>query len=89
MNEQEMIDRGTAAKELLDHPILHACANALMDTYVGTLIGTAPNDNQSRESAYYQIKGLQDVFGMLNSWVSTKDNILASREEATTNSEEE
>lgn len=88
MNEQQMIDRGTAAKELLDNPTFQAVANALMDTYLGYLVSSAPNEKETRESAYYQIKGLQDVFGMLNTWVSAKDNILSSIEE-NNNSEEE
>lgn len=89
MNEQEMIDRGSAAQELLGNQTFQAVSKELMDIYVNTLIQTAPNDEKSRESAYFQIKSLQDVFAVLNQWVSAKDNILESHKEIQTNSEEE
>lgn len=89
MNEQEMIDRGSAAQGLLDNQTFQAVSKELMDIYVNTLIQTAPNDSKSRESAYYQTRALQDIFAVLNQWVSAKDNILESRKEIQNNSEEE
>lgn len=89
MNEQEMLDRGSAAQGILDSETFQAVTKELMDIYVNTLIQTAPNDSKSRESAYFQIKSLQDVFAVLNQWVSAKDNILESQKEIQTNSEEE
>lgn len=88
MTEQEMIDRGTAAKELGEHPLFLAVANTLMDTYLASIVNTAPTEGETREKAYYQIKGLQDIFAVLNQWVSIKDQILESHKEAEDNTEE-
>ena len=89
LNEQEMIDRGTAARELLDNPTFGAAYKTLMDIYLNTLVQTAPNDKESRESAYYQIRGIQDMVGIMNQWIIEKDNILESLKETESNSEEE
>lgn len=89
MNEQQMIDRGTAAKELLEHPLFQAVANTLMDTYLGDIVNSGPSEAKTRESSYYQIKAIQDVFAVLNQWYGLKEQILESRKEAEENSEEE
>lgn len=89
MNEQEMIDRGTAARELLDNQTFQAAYKTLIDIYLNALVQTAPNEAQSRESAYYQIRGLQDMVGIMNQWIIEKDNILESLKETESNSEEE
>jgi hypothetical protein len=88
MTEQDMIDRGTAAGELAKHPLFLAVANTLMDTYLGSIVNTAPTEGETREKAYYQIKGLQDIFAVLNQWVSVKDQILESRKENDESTEE-
>lgn len=82
MNEQQMIDRGSAAKDLLEHPVFMAVANTLMDTYLSSIVNTAPTENKVRDAAYYQIKGLQDIFAVLNQWVSVKDQILEKNKES-------
>lgn len=89
MNEQAMIERGTAARELLDNQTFQAVAKDLMDIYINTFIQTAPDDSKARESAYFQSRALQDLIAVLNQWVVIKDNILDSRSEGQTNSEEE
>lgn len=89
MNEQQMIDRGAAAKETLENPVFQAVAKDLMDIYINTFIQTAPEDTKARESAYFQSRALQDLIAVLNQWVVIKDNIISSREEGQTNSEEE
>lgn len=89
MTNQEMIDRGSAAQDLLGNPTFQAVYKTLMDMYLNVLVQTAPNDKVSRESAYYQIRGLQDIVGVTNQWVIEKDNILESLKEAEYNSEEE
>jgi hypothetical protein len=82
VTEQEMIDRGSAAGGLLSDPTLTAVAKTLMDTYLGNIVSTTPPEAEVREKAYYQIKGLQDIFAVLNQWVSIKDQILEARKEA-------
>jgi hypothetical protein len=81
MTEQEMIDRGTAAEELAKHPLFLAVADSLMDTYLGSIVNTTPTEGETREKAYYQIKGLQDIFAVLNQWASVKEEIFRSRKE--------
>jgi hypothetical protein len=82
MNDTQLIDRGTAAKELVEHPQFQAVANTLMDTYLGSIVNTSPAEEKVREAAYYQIKGLQDIFAVLNQWVSIKDQILEAAKQA-------
>lgn len=88
MNEQEMLDRGTAAGDLLNHPVFQAVSNTLMDTYLGDIVNSGPSESKTRESSYYQIKALQDVYAVLNQWAALKDQILQSRKEAEESEEE-
>lgn len=89
MNEEMMINRGTAAVELMDNPTFQAAAKELMDIYFNTYLNTAPIDKEAREAAYYQSRALQDIFAVLNQWVSAKDNILEACKASENNSEEE
>lgn len=81
--EQLMIERGTAAQELLNSQVFQAVSQALMDVYVGAFIQTAPEDEKTRSAAYFQSRALQDIHAMLNQWVAIKDNIMDSANEST------
>lgn len=89
MNEETMINRGTAAMELMNNQTFQAAAKELMDIYFNTYLQTAPIDKEAREAAYYQSRGLQDIFAVLNQWIMAKDNILEARKASENNSEEE
>lgn len=80
--EQFMIERGTAAQEVLNNPVFQAVSQALMDVYVNAFIQTAPEDEKTRSSAYFQSRALQDMHAMLSQWVAIKDNIMDSANES-------
>lgn len=89
MNEDLMINRGTAALRLLEDETFQAAAKELLDIYFNNFIQTAPIDEKAREAAYYQSRALQDIFAVLNQWVLAKDNIIEARKASENNSEEE
>lgn len=80
--EQQMIDRGTAAQEILAMPIFQATYNTLVNTYINTFFQSQVDQEEERKHAFYQMRALQDLLGIMNQWVAVKDNIMASNEEA-------
>lgn len=81
MNEDELVQRGTAAQELLKNPTFHEATKELLDHYVSTILATAPNDEKTRSSAYYQCRALQDLIAVLQQWETVKEQIISSQNE--------
>lgn len=81
MNEDQLVQRGTAAQELLKNPTFHGATKELLDHYVSTILATAPNDEKTRSSAYYQCRALQDLIAVLQQWETIKEQIISSQNE--------
>ena len=69
MTEQEIIDQGNRAENLLKDENFNKIYKALLDQYVGAFFNSNPNEAEERNSAYYQARGLQEIVNTLNQQV--------------------
>ena len=76
MNDQQLIDRGVSAQELLSNETFQNLSKELLDHYIATFLATSPEDSNGRNSAYFQCRALQDLIAVLQQWVYVKDNII-------------
>jgi hypothetical protein len=76
MNDQQLIDRGTSAQDLLNNDTFQRMSKELLDHYVATFLATSPDDEKTRSSAYFLSRALQDQIAVLQQWVYVKDNIV-------------
>ena len=81
MNDQQLIDRGVSAQELLSNETFQGLSKELLDHYIATFLATAPEDSNGRNSAYFQCRALQDLIAVLQQWVYVKDNIINKNSE--------
>lgn len=81
MNDQQLVERGTSAQELLDNPVFKQVSKELLDHYIATFLSTAPIESDIRNSAYFQCRGLQDLIAVLQQWVTIKDGIINNTSE--------
>lgn len=81
MNDQQLIDRGVSAQELLSNITFQSLSKELLDHYIATFLATAPEDSNGRNSAYFQCRALQDLIAVLQQWVYVKDNIINKNSE--------
>lgn len=82
LSNQEHIDRGTRAQELLTNDVFQQAFKDLIDFYLNAFINSRPEDEKVREAAYYQAQGLQQITGLLNQWVAVKEQIIAQLEDS-------
>lgn len=76
-----LIERGTAAEVLLADQAFNSVINDLLNYYVQTLIQSSPDQEQQRNSAYYQTRAVNDVVAVLRQWVAIKDQLISSEQE--------
>lgn len=81
MTTDEMVQRGTAAQELLNNDVFRNVTKDLLDYYINAVLQSDPNDTKGRESAYFSSRALQDLIAVLNQWVSVKEQIISNTEE--------
>jgi hypothetical protein len=82
MDEQTlMLQRGTAAEELLANEAFITCVNALYNEYFADITGSSLEDTQKRETRFFQLRALQDISTELRSWVAHRDSLLSPTEE--------
>lgn len=76
MNNEILIERGNAAESILKQDVFNAVMNELLNMYVGGLLQTTPEQTKEREAAYASARAVQDIAGMLNQWVTIRDQII-------------
>lgn len=76
--DSNFIERGNAAEHLLQSPTFMSVANTLMDTYMQDILRSDPKDTQAREAGYAQARAVQDIVGILNQWLTVRDQIIAN-----------
>ncbi len=81
MDNQKLIAQGNAAYELLNNETFTSVVNDLIQQYLAFAMQTKPNEQELREQAYYQSRGLQEIVGYLNQQVAVRDQILNQSEE--------
>lgn len=80
MDNQHIIDRGQASEDLLNNPSFMQIFKELMDHYINTFVSTQPAEKEARESAYFMARALQDTVGVMNQWISMRDQLLEDKE---------
>lgn len=81
MNDQQLVERGTSAQELLDNVTFQQVSKELLDHYIATFLSTSPTESDIRNSAYFQCRGLQDMIAVLQQWATIKDGIMTNTSE--------
>lgn len=81
MTNEELLQRGNAAQQLLDNETFRLVTKELLDYYIGAVLQSNPEDTKGRESAYFSSRALQDLIAVLNQWVVIKDQIISNTEE--------
>jgi hypothetical protein len=76
-----MLQRGTAAEELLANEAFIVCTNELYNQYFAEITGSALGAKELRENRFFQLRALQDITNELRSWVAAKDSLLSPLEE--------
>lgn len=80
MDNQQIIDRGQASEDLLNNPAFMQIFKELMDHYINTFVSTQPDQKSDRENAYFMSRALQDTVGVMNQWITMRDQLLAEQE---------
>lgn len=78
ISEQQWIDMGTRAQELLSNEVFGMAVKDVVDYHLNAFINSKPEDTKLRESAYYQATAVQQVIAVLQQWVAIKENIKAN-----------
>lgn len=81
MTPELMLQRGTAAEELLQNNAFITCVNELYNQYFAEITGSPLDATKMREARFFQIRALQDLSAELQSWVHAKDSLLSPTEE--------
>lgn len=81
MTNEELVQRGNAAQELLNNEAFRQVSKDLMDYYISSILQTAPEDDKGRNAAYFSSRALQDLIAVLNQWANIKDQIISNNEE--------
>jgi hypothetical protein len=81
MTNEELLQRGNAAQQLLDNDAFRQVTKELLDYYISAILGSTPADKENRENAYFCSRALQDLISVLNQWSAVKDQIISNTEE--------
>jgi hypothetical protein len=79
-DNQRIIERGNACSELLNNENFTQLFKELMDHYINLFITSEPPQKDIRDAAYYQSRALQDVLGVMQQWIVTRDQLLDTKE---------
>ena len=77
LNQQDLIDRGVRAEELLKNDTFAAAVKDVVDMCINTWLNSKENDAVIRDAAYYSAQGINNVVGVLNQYVAVKEQIVA------------
>ena len=75
MQEQDMLDRGVRAEELLSSEVFGLAIKDVIDYHLNVFLTSKPEDVKLRESSYFQANAIQQVIGVLQEWVAIKESI--------------
>lgn len=75
MQEQDMLDRGVRAEELLSSEVFGLAIKDVIDYHLNVFLTSKPEDEKLRESSYFQANAIQQVIGVLQEWVAIKESI--------------
>jgi hypothetical protein len=77
VTREYLIDRGIAAKHLLQSDAFGIVMRELGASLEQELLTSEPHESKKRESAYFQHRGLQSIFGTLVAFVQLGEEAQA------------
>lgn len=87
--EEDLIQLGDEADELLKNNTFNTLVNSLVEETFQRFVNTKPEEPEQREQSYYHYRGLVGIVHTLQQRVSVRDQILDKRgDEASNNSGE-
>lgn len=81
MTNDDLVQRGNAAQQLLETDVFRQVTKDLMDYYISAILQSSPAEKDNRENAYFSSRALQDLVAVLNQWAAIKDQIISNTEE--------
>jgi hypothetical protein len=85
LSQEELVDLGTAANELLASEPYKLVMNMLSNSYLRDLVESGPQEKQKRETAYFKITILRELNETLEMWDAAAASVadLETAEEET------
>ena len=80
-NEEQLVNQGQEAEQLLKNESFNKVVKGLLDQYVQVFFNTDPSHGDERNIAYYSARSIQEVINTLNQQVLMKNQILEKNEE--------
>lgn len=77
IEQQPLIDRGVRAEEVLSNETFCNVVKDVVDNCIAAFLNSNPEDEKIRSVSYYQAQAMNQVIGVLQQWVSIKEQILA------------
>lgn len=75
-NDQQMIDQGNNAEELINSAAFKETFAIAQSGTIQHWMTSKPEEEAQRTSAYYMMRGFQDIAGLLQQQIQIRDQIL-------------
>jgi hypothetical protein len=69
MNEEQIVRRGAIASSVLQSEDYLSFYNELKSLTLESIAQTKPEQNDERERLYYQFKAVEDILGIMQSYI--------------------
>ena len=79
MTNEEIVERGLRAQEVLTNPTVSLVVDDLIKIITDSFLTSDPQDEDARKRAYYAYQGVRDIVGLLNQMVAVKEQIIAAQ----------
>lgn len=79
MTNEEIVERGIRAQEVLTNPTVSLVVDDLIKIITDSFLTSEPQDEEARKRAYYAYLGVRDIVGLLNQMVAVKEQIIAAQ----------
>lgn len=79
-NEQQLIEQGNAAEELINNQAFNDTFAIVQNGAIQHWMSSKPEEAEQRNTAYYLIRGLNDMAAVLKQQMQIRDQILDKNE---------
>lgn len=88
-NEEQLINMGNSAEELLKMEVFNQTINTMVDATFQAFCNSKPEETASRDKSYHHYRALVDIVSTLQQRVAIKDEIVAKAASDSDNNEED
>lgn len=81
MTEEQVVELGVRAHTLLTSHTFKFVVDHLHEQYTNAILGSKPEERQTRENFYHLHKALSDIVGQLGAYVQAKDGVVKAQED--------